>query len=123
MVAPDWLRHLAKPEWVKRYGRRAEDDRLSTGQEAHDARMLTIGGDGYLLLIAIYAAAAPQWLREVPAVDTLRRVWIQQYHRVEGAVQWRAKEDIPPATMFISSPYDLDAHYAKKRTTQWVGYK
>jgi transposase len=123
VVAPDWLRHLAKPEWAKRYARRAEDDRLSTGKEAHDDRVLTIGGDGYLLLIAIYAADTPQWLREVPAVDTLRRVWIQQYHLVEGGVQWRAGEDIPPATIFISSPDDLDAHYAKKRTTQWVGYK
>jgi len=75
------------------------------------------------LLIAIYAADAPRWLREVPAVDTLRRVWIQQYHLVEGAVHWRATEEIPPATTFISSPHDLDAHYAKKRTTQWVGYK
>jgi transposase len=23
----------------------------------------------------------------------------------------------------ISSPYDLDAHYAKKHTTTWIGYK
>jgi len=38
-------------------------------------------------------------------------------------VHWRAAEEIPPATTFISSPHDLDAHYAKKRTTQWVGYK
>jgi len=123
VVAPDWLQHEATPEWAKRYARRAEDDRPSTGKEAHDARVLTIGGDGYLLLIAIYAADAPRWLREVPAVDTLRRVWIQQYHLVDGAVQWRAAEEIPPAATFISSPHDLDAHYAKKRTTQWVGYK
>jgi len=25
------------------------------------------------------------------------------------------------AARFISSPYDPDAHYAKKRTTTWVG--
>jgi predicted HicB family RNase H-like nuclease len=29
----------------------------------------------------------------------------------------------PRAAQFISSPYDLDAHYARKHTTQWVGYK
>ena len=23
----------------------------------------------------------------------------------------------------IASPYDLDVHYAKKRTTTWIGYK
>ena len=30
---------------------------------------------------------------------------------------------IPPAERFISSPYDVDAHYARKRSTSWVGYK
>jgi len=25
--------------------------------------------------------------------------------------------------VYISSPYDLDAHYSKKRTTSWVGFK
>lgn len=24
---------------------------------------------------------------------------------------------------YLSSPYDLEAHYARKRSTQWVGYK
>ncbi len=38
-------------------------------------------------------------------------------------MQWRAADDIPPASLFISSPYDRDAHYAKKHTTQWVGDK
>jgi transposase len=30
---------------------------------------------------------------------------------------------LPPAARFISSPYDPEAHYAKKRATSWVGYK
>ena len=30
---------------------------------------------------------------------------------------------IPPAARCISSPYDLDAHYARKPSIQWVGYK
>jgi transposase len=30
---------------------------------------------------------------------------------------------ILPATLMISSPYDLDAHYSKKNTTSWIGYK
>ena len=84
---------------------------------------LTIGTDGHALLAAIDAPPAPAWLREVPALLTLRRVWLQQYHLVEGVVRWRSAEDIPPASIFISSPYDGDAHYAKKRATQWVGYK
>jgi transposase len=42
---------------------------------------------------------------------------------VDGTVRWRGADDIPPAAAFISSPYDADAHLAKKETTQWVGYK
>src|SRR5919108_636083 len=38
-------------------------------------------------------------------------------------LHWREADNIPPAAQFISSPYDVDAHYARKYTTQWVGYK
>jgi transposase len=83
-----------------------------------------IGADGYALLAAIYAPHAPLRLREVPAVETLRRVWVQQCYRKAGQVYWRTeKEGIPSAGLFISSPYDAEARYAKKHTTSWVGYK
>jgi transposase len=32
-------------------------------------------------------------------------------------------EDLPPARLLISSPYDPDARYGKKRNTEWTGYK
>jgi transposase len=32
-------------------------------------------------------------------------------------------EGIPPSALFISSPYDSEARYAKKHTTTWVGSK
>ena len=60
----------------------------------------------------------------MPAVETLRRVWVQQFYRESGCVYWRTeKEGIPPSGLFISSPYDVEARYAKKHTTSWVGYK
>jgi transposase len=123
VVAPAWLGVRAQPEWADRYARRIEDDRLPAKQAAREALALAIGADGYALLAAVYDADAPAWLREVPAVETLRRVWVQQYQRAEGAVRWRGSGDIPPGAVFISSPHDADAHYARKRTTQWVGYK
>lgn len=122
-IAPDWLQTAAQPEWAERYVRRAEDDRIPSRKEARDALALTIGADGHALLAANDAPPAPAWLREVPALISLRRVWLQQYHLVEGAVRWRTAEDIPPASILISSPYDRDAHDAKQRSTQWVGYK
>jgi Transposase DDE domain len=39
-------------------------------------------------------------------------------------VRWRTeKEGIPPAGLWISSPYDVEARYGKKPTTSWGGYK
>src|SRR5262245_5879006 len=123
VVAPDWLRSVSQPEWTERYARRAEDDRLPTKQAAREALALTIGNDGWHLLTTIYHSGAPIWLREVPAVVTLRRMWIQNFQWDGSQVCWRASDNIPPAAQFISSPYDLAAHYAHKHTTQWIGYK
>jgi transposase len=75
------------------------------------------------LLSAVDHPDAPPWLREVPAVAILRQVWIQNYWWDSTQLQWREADNIPPAARFISSPYDPEAHYARKHTTQWVGYK
>jgi transposase len=76
------------------------------------------------LLAAVHAPEAPDWLGCVPAVETLRLVWVQQFFVAGGQVGWRAEvEGIPPSAIFISSPYDVEAHFAKKQTTSWVGYK
>ena len=123
VVAPDWLRAVSPPEWRDRYTRRAEDDRLPTTQTARAALTLTIGNDGRRLLAAVEHPDTPPWLREVSAVAILRRVWIQNYWWDGTQLQWREADNIPPAARFISSPYDPEAHYARKHTTQWVGYK
>src|SRR5262252_7403595 len=123
VAAPDWLTSIAPPEWVERYARRAEDARLPAGQEAREALALVIGADGHILLDAVDAVDAPAWLRTIPAVVTLRRVWVQQFYREEdgvgGRLHWRTeRQGLPPSSLFISSPYDPDAHLARKRTTQ-----
>jgi hypothetical protein len=123
VVAPDWLGSVSQPDWTERYARRAEDDRLPSKQAAREALAVTIGNDGRHLLSAVYQADAPNWLHEVPAIDILRRMWIQNVQWDDGQLSWRSSDNIPPATQFVSSPYDLEAHYARKHTTQWVGYK
>jgi transposase len=125
VVAPEWLRLHSNLAWVERYGPRAQDYRQPAGKEERLAYALTIGADGHALLEAIDAAEAPFWLREVPAVQTLRQVWVQQYYVAPHTLRWRAAENegIPPAQLFINSPYDTEARYAKKRSTSWVGYK
>jgi transposase len=123
VVVPEWLRAVSPPEWRDRYARRAEDDRLPTTQAARTVLTLTIGCDGWRLLAAIDHVDTPPWVREVPAVMILRRVWIQNYWWDGTQLHWREADNIPPAAQFISSPYDAEAHYARKYTTQWVGYK
>jgi transposase len=124
-VAPAWLRAWVPPAWADRYGRRFEDYRLPDGKAERYALASEIGADGGLLLRCIYAVDAPAWLREVPAVQILRRVWLQQFHAAppDQPVCWRAAEDLPPAPLLIGSPYDPDARWSKKRDTEWVGYK
>jgi transposase len=123
VVAPEWLRAVSHPDWWDRYARRAEDDRLPSTQPARAALTLTVGHDGWRLLAAIDHADAPPWLREVPAVALLRRVWLQNYWWDGTQLHWRQADNIPPAAQFLSSPYDAEAHDARKHTTQWVGYK
>jgi transposase len=124
VMAPEWLQAHSRPAWVARYGRRAEDDRWPKSEPQRQAYAHTVGLDGHALLDAIDAEDAPAWLRDVPAVKTLRRIWVQQYYRNHEGVRWRtATEGIPPSTRMISSPHDLDARYAKKYTTSWIGYK
>jgi len=122
-VAPAWLRAHAAAEWAARYGRRAEESRLPKKRQEREALAATVGADGAALLAAIEADGAPAWLREVPAVETLRRVWDQNYRQTEEGLRWRSADGIPPAAEFISSPYDVEAHLGKKGSTCWVGYK
>lgn len=56
-------------------------------------------------------------------MEILRQVWVQNFYRVDDVVRWRPSKDLPPASRYIASPYDEEAHYAKKRSTQWEGYK
>ena len=124
VVAPDWIVAHSQPAWLERYGPRFADDRLPESTAEREALATTIGADGQALLTAIAAPDALPWLDQVPAVHTLGGVWIQNYTwTLQGTLRWRTHEELPPAGQFISSPYDLDAHYSQKRTTSWVGYK
>jgi transposase len=77
VVAPAWLRAVSHPDWRDRYTRRAEDDRLPTTQTARATLTLIIGNDGWQLLATVDHPDTPPWLREIPAVAILRRVWRQ----------------------------------------------
>ena len=113
--APDWLRLLSPPEWLERYGRRFDDYRLPKSRDERQAYAEQIGADGYALLDAIYAHETEPWLRHILAVEIMRQVWVQQFYRSEADIHWRTEaEGVPPSALFIASPYDPEAHLAKK---------
>ena len=125
--APVWLRTHADPAWVERYAVRIEQYRLPKTDAARQALARTIGQDGYQLLERIYAPTAPAELRALPAIETLRQVWVQQYYRSTipptPVLRWRSRDEQPPSARLISSPYDAEARYKTKRDTSWLGYK
>lgn len=120
-VAPDWARQLAPTEWYERYARRPEGFRLTEQQRRELAEQ--IGADGYTLLDAVYAASSPNYSREAPALEPLRRIWVQQFYPEEGVVRWRESNSHPPGKLMIYSPYDTGARPSRKRETEWQGYK
>ena len=122
VVAPAWLQGLAPEAWYERYAERVENYRLPDSATERERLGVQIGTDGFHLLEAVWAADAPAYLRAVPAVDLLRRVWLQQYYGPQH-VKWRAQDDSPPTAQVICSPYDEQARYGTKRDTTWIGYK
>lgn len=123
MVAPEWLLAPSDADWVERYGHRIEESRLPKSEGDRKALAELIGEDGWKILTAIFDQQAPSWLREIPAVQVLRQIWVQNYWVEDGHLRWREADNIPPATLFINSPYDPEAHLGKKRSTLWTGYK
>lgn len=124
-VAPDWLRIHMREEWIKRYARRFDGYGLPNSKAKREELAVAIGEDGVFLLQAIYAEDGPAALKTSPKVETLRRIWIQQFYLEGNKVYWRTKEKWgqPPAGTMIGSPDDIEARYCVKRSTEWTGYK
>jgi transposase len=123
-TTPDWLRGWLTPEWYSRYGQLLTEFRLPQKDTERVALAVQIGWDGLTLLTAIYdtPALAPL-LRDLPAVERMRQIWVQQYVLVEDRLSWRQREEMPPAARLIQTPFDPEAHYSRKRGREWVGYK
>jgi transposase len=123
VVGPDWLRAWVPDVWYDRYARAFTDYRLPAGRDERYTLAEVIGADGFYLLGMAYAPRTPAWVREVPAIQVLRQVWLQQFYAPAERVRWRSAEDLPPAALLICTPYDPEARYSKKRDTVWTGYK
>ena len=70
---------MCLPTHVLRYDHRAEDYRLPQTDPERTALAEAVGQDGVLVLAWIKENAADQWLLNVPAIQTLKQVWEEQY--------------------------------------------
>ncbi|WP_409467308.1 hypothetical protein [Streptomyces sp. HC307] len=83
-AAPDWLEQaLAEREtnWLDRYGERVDSWHGTPDDQDRGSWLRQVGEDGFHLLSAAWRPDAPDWLRRIPALETLRRAWVRQYHR------------------------------------------
>ena len=48
---------------------------------------------------------------------------MQHSHASEQGTPWRADGELPPSAVLITSPYDVEARYSRKKSTVWTGYK
>lgn len=121
-VAPEWLVEQISADWFERYGARFDAYRLPNKQTEQEALQQQIGHDGWMLLNAIYTAHTRPWLREMPAVEVMRQIWIQQYVIEHDQLRWRHNKELPPHKLLIVSPDDIEARNRTKRETNWNGY-
>ncbi|HEY2834033.1 MAG TPA: transposase [Sporichthyaceae bacterium] len=132
VAAPDWLPTVIDiADWGRRYGARVDTWRLPTSKTKRAELVAAYGSDALVLLRAVYDTGAPHWLRELPAVEVLRRVLVQNYVIIldaAGREVIRAREaetdGLRPGSSRLSSPYDLDARWAAKGDDLYCnGYK
>ena len=106
-----------------RYGKAFDEYRMPKDKVALVSLAEQIGQDGAQLLDWIEDETGMDWLPKLPAIVTLRQVWEQQYERQSGATHWRNKDDLPTSADTISTPYDPEARFCRKREVAWTGYK
>jgi transposase len=131
-VAPDWLPTVIDiADWGRRYGARVDTWRLPSSKAKRAELVAAYGTDAVVVLRAVGDTGAPHWLRELPAVEVLRRVLVQNYlitTDTTGREVIRAREadtdGLPPGRTRLTSPYDTDSRWAAKGDElYWNGYK
>jgi transposase len=133
-AAPGWVEQVLEvPGWADRYRARIDSWRLPASKTKRDKLAAEYGADAYALIEAVYAPFSPPWLRELPAVQALRVMLVQNYIRTTGkqgreVVKRRESkenggEGLPPGRVRLTSPYDTDARWAAKDDLFWNGYK
>jgi transposase len=83
-LPPGCSKQYVPLEWYPRYGLRSDQARLPKDTSKREALARQIGMDGYELLDWVVTAESPPGLRDLPALEALRQIWVQQYYRCTG---------------------------------------
>jgi transposase len=127
VVATAWLLDWVPNAWFEQYDDLLEGYDFPKKPQQRKAFTLQVGEDCMTLLKKCYAPEAPSYLREIPAVEILRQIVVQQYYVVDTRrgqrISWRKADELPPHAQVICSPHEIEVRYSTKRTTSWSGYK
>jgi transposase len=124
-AAPTWVRQQVPPAWYTRDGLRSDQARLPKDASKREPLARQSAADGDQLLDWVRAADPALGLGELPALEPLRRMWLQPDDRctVPGleAPRWRTGDEPPPAAVRSASPHDLEARAGRQREMHGVG--
>jgi transposase len=124
-VAPEWLKQIISEDWYERYRWRFDDYRLPKKKNEREQLARQIGLDGHYLLDQVWRLNEELEVRHLWSLEVLRRVWVQQYTFINEQLVWRNPDSsgLPPNSICIESPYDIEARNSSKRGMNWTGYK
>jgi transposase len=124
-AAPHWVLEHCPLVWGERYGARLSEFRLPRSDSARTQWAEQVGADGHQLLAGLWLSQTPGWMRQLPAIEMLRQIWVQQFYLANDHCRWRNsdKDGLPLAAKRLCSPLENEARYAEKRGEGWLGYK
>lgn len=125
-LEPVWLSNRMPQTWIDRYSQRFSDWNLPKEASKRQELSNQIGLDGYQILEMIYQDnQTSSHLAQLPEVETLRRIWVQQFLCDEqDQIRLRDVKDTPKGANLIQSPFDIEARFSQHLgDKKWVGYK
>jgi IS5 family transposase len=114
---PDWVETTLPPSLEERYSQRQSEYGLSQAQVRK--QLVQAGQEGFWFLAQL-ERSAPDAVRQLPEVVTLRTVLEQQFP--QGPSEPPA-ERRPTGQGVIESPHEPEARFSAKRGKGWIGYK
>jgi len=124
-VAPGWYERHIPAAFHEAYSERQHDWQLNKDEVQQATKQA--GQDGFWLLEQI-EGHAPQEIKALAEVSTLRTVWEQTFVRGGSQGGGSGRVRLRPSQRgkrkdIIPSPHEREARWSEKRGKEWIGYK